>query len=909
MLDWKDEITQQLVGLNLPPAREAEIVEEVAQHLDDRYRELLTGGATETEARRAVLEEISEEKLLSRSLQRVEQEVNQEPMVPGGGTGNNLLAGIGQDIRYGLRMLAKNPGFTVVAVLTLALGIGANTAIFSLGNVFMFRPLPVKNADRLTVVAVQSKADSDPDQISYLDYLDYRAHSSAVFTDMTGYAISITGLSCQGHADRLIMSYVPSNFFSMLGIRPALGRLINSGEGDAPKTGPVVVLGHSYWEKRFGGDRSVIGRSASLDGTAVTIIGVVPKEFLGPYNLVEMDGYAPLGMLGFASNPDFFTSREDHEVRVLATLKPHVSISQAQAALNVVGRRLAQEYPHADQGQRVRVFPERIARPEPAAADAMPLVATVFLVMVGLVLVVACLNVANLLLARAAGREKEIAIRAAMGAGRRRLMRQLLTESMLLVVASGVAGAIAGNWVCRLLNGLRPLGDLPVRLAFAFDWRVFAYVAAVALSAGILAGLAPALGVSRTDLNLALREGGRGLIGESGRHRLRNGLVIAQVAGSLIVLVAAGLFTRSLTRAESIDLGFDSHNVLNVTLDPRLQGYTQSRAEPLFHELLHRVQTLPGVQSASFAFSIPLGYYNDGGPVYAEGQAPSPSRRVSGAGLNCVSPDYFTTLGIHILEGRAFTDADTATSEPVAIINQTMAERLWPHRDAVGQHFSYKAAAGPLVTVVGVVHDVKSISLLDAPGMYFYLPQTQNYHSTHVLQVRTSVPPESLAPAVEGLVRQLDPDLPVYEVMSMEKALQGANGFFLFKVGASFAGALGGLGLLLAVVGVYGVVSYSAGRRRHEIGIRMALGAQRVTIFRLVIGQAVLLVGLGIVLGVVAALGVSRLLVSLLVGVSSYDPFTFVSVSAVLMAVALLACYLPARRAMQVDPMVALRHE
>jgi putative ABC transport system permease protein len=806
-------------------------------------------------------------------------------------------------------MFVKDPGFTTVAVMTLALGIGANTAIFSLGNVFMFRPLPVKDADRLTVVAVQSKADSDPDQISYLDYLDYRAHSSAVFTDMTGYGISISGLGYRGHADRLIMSYVPSNFFSMLGIRPALGRLINPGEGDAPKTGPVVVLGHTYWEKRFGGDPSMIGRTVSLDGTAVTIIGVVPKEFLGPYNLVEMDCYAPLGMLGFGPRAHFFTSREEHEVRVLATLKPGVSIAQAQAALNVVGQQLAEEYPHADQGQRVRVFPERLARPEPAVADSMPLVATVFLVMVGLVLVVACLNVTNLLLARAAGREKEFAIRAAIGAGQKRLLRQLLTESMLLAVAGGVGGAIAGNWVCRLLNGLRPLGDFPLRLAFAFDWRLFAYVAGVALAAGILAGLAPALRVSRTDLNLGLREGGRGLVGEGGRHWLRSGLVIAQVAGSLIVLVAAGLFTRSLTRAESIDVGFDPHNVLNVSLDPGLQGYTQPQAEALLHELLRRAQTLPGVQSASFAFSIPLGIYNDGASVYVEGQAPSPDRRVPGAGLNRVSPDYFTTMRIHILAGRAFTDADTATSEPVAIVNQTMADRLWAHRDAIGQHFSYKAASGPFVTVVGVVHDVKSTSLLDAPGMYFYVPQSQNYLSTHVLQVRTAVPPESLAPAVEGLVRQLDPDLPVYEVMSMEKSLQGANGFFLFKVGASFAGALGGLGLLLAVVGVYGVVSYSASRRRHEIGIRMALGAQRVTIFRLVIGQAVLLVGLGIALGVVAALGVSRLLVSFLVGVSSYDPLTFIGVSAILMAVALLACYLPARRATKVDPMVALKYE
>ena len=813
-----------------------------------------------------------------------------------------------QDIRYALRTLRRDAGFTIVALLILALGIGANTAVFSLGNVFLFRPLPVKDADRLAVVAVQSKADSDPDQVSYPDFLDYQAHSSAVFAGMTGHVISIVGLGYRGHGDRVMVSYVPSNYFSMLGIRPALGRLIDPGEGDAPKTGPVVVLGHRYWERRFGGDANAIGRTVSLNGAAVTVIGVVPKEFLGTYNLLEMDAYAPIGMLAFGSNPGFFTSREDREMRVLALLKPGIGIAQSQAVLNAVGQRLAQEYPHSDQGQRIRVFSEPQARPEPAAADAKPLVLTAFLLMVGLVLVVACLNVANLMLARAATREKEMSIRAAIGAGRTRLLRQLLTESMLLALGGAVGGAIVGNFVGPLLNSLRPLGDFPLRLAFVFDWRVFAYVAGVALLAGILAGLAPALRVSRADLNLALREAGRGLIGESGRHWLRNGLVVGQVAGSLILLVAAGLFTRSLARVQSTDLGFDPHSVLNVSIDPGLQGYTQPRAESLCRELLRRAQALPGVRSASLAFSIPLGYYNNGAVVYPEGQAPAASNRALSAGLNAISPDYFTTMRLPLLEGRAFTGADTADSNPVAIVNQSMAQRLWPHRDAVGQRFAYKAA-GPLVTVVGIAHDAKNGFILDAPGMFFYLPQTQFYQSTHVLQVRTAGPPEALAPAVEGLVRQLDPNLPVYDVMSMEHSLEGGNGFLLFKVAASFAGTLGGLGLLLAVVGVYGVVSYSASRRRHEIGIRMAMGARRGAIFRLVIGQAVLLLSLGIALGVVASLGVNRLLASMLVGVSAHDPLTFAGVSGILAASALIACFVPAHRAASVDPMTALRDE
>jgi putative ABC transport system permease protein len=833
----------------------------------------------------------------------------------------NWIETLWQDLRYGLRMLWKNPGFTAVAVLTLALGIGANTAIFSLGNVFMFRPLPVKDPERLAVVAVQYSADADPGQLSYLDYQDYRKQSD-VFTDMTFYDLNPSGLGYRGHADRIIAAYVPSNFFTMLGLHPALGRLIAPGEGDEPKTGPVVVLGHSYWVRRFGGDPGVIGRSVTLDGQMVTVIGVVPQEFNGPYNLIELDAYAPIGMYEIEPrHASFFTDRRDTELRVLASLKPGVSVKQAEAALNVIAQRLAKEYSESNQGQIARVVPERLARPEPAVESSMPLVTTIFLVMVGLVLLVACFNVANLLLARAAAREKEIAVRAALGAGRARLLRQMLTESLLLAMAGAAGGALLGDWAIRGLEKLRPLGDFALRLAFTFDWRVFTYVAGVTLLAAFVAGLAPALRVSRTNLNDTLREGGRGLIGDTQRHWLRNGLVMAQVAGSLVVLVAASLFTRSLISAEAIDLGYDAHHVLNVSLDPKLQGYDQARGEAFFRELLSRAKALPGVESASLAFSIPLGYYGDGASVYAEGQAHEPTdKRTPGAGSNCVTPDYFSTLRMKILKGRVFTDADTSSSQRVAIVNETMAERLWPHQEPVGQRFRMgssegpfksesQGGSGPWVTVVGVVRNAKLQGLLETPGNFFYVPQTQNYKSTHVLQVRTLVPPQSLRAPIEALVRELDPNLPVYDVMTMEQAVAGANGYFLFKVGAGFAGCLGALGLLLAVVGVYGVVSYGASQRQHEIGIRMALGARPNSVLALVIRQAVALVGAGIGIGALAALAVNRLLVSLLVGVSPYDPLTLVTVSGLMLAAALVACYIPARRATKVDPLVALRHE
>jgi predicted permease len=816
-----------------------------------------------------------------------------------------------QDIRFSIRMLRKSPGFPLIAILTLALGIGANTAIFSLANVFLFRPLPVKDADRLVVIGVQSSPTSEPDQASYLDFLDYK--QAPVFTDMTAFVLDLVGVGADGRADRTIVAEVPSNFFSMLGIRPAIGRLILPGEGDQPRTGNVVVLGYSYWQKRFGGDPKVLGRTVSFDGRDVTVIGVVEKEFHGPYAIVEMDAYAPIGMHDLATgDPAFFTERSHREMHVLATLKPGVTIAQAQTALQVIATRLSDQYPQTNKGQVVRVFPERVARPDPGSADSLPLVVTIFLVLVGLVLMVACINVANLLLARSAARQKEIAVRASMGATRFRLIRQMLTESIILAVAGGTAGALLGMWVCAALEQMRPLGDFPLRFGFTFDWRVFGYVALVASASGILAGLAPALRTSRANLNETLRESGRGLIGEGGRrHILRNSLVVAQVAGSIIVLVAAGLFARSLTKAESIDLGYDPHNVLNIGLNPDLQNYKRPRAEAFYRELLRRAKALPGVESASLAYSVPLSYYATGGAIYAEGQVLNKDERAPGGQHNMVSPEYFANMRIPILSGRAFTDSDTSTTQLVAVVNQTMASRLWPNQDPIGRKFTYdgQEKKGEPVTVVGVARNARNSDMMNDHRIYFYVPLAQNYNATQVLQLRTSIPPETLIPVVEGQIHELDPSLPVYDVMTMDKSLMGANGFFLYKMGAAFAGTLGALGLLLAVVGVYGVVSHNAASRTHEIGVRMALGAQPGSVFSLVLRHAAILVGAGSVTGLVAALAVTKFLSSFLVGVTSYDPITFLTVAVLLLLSAFIACYIPAHRAMRVDPMEALRYE
>jgi predicted permease len=814
-----------------------------------------------------------------------------------------------QDIKFGVRSLAKKPVFTLIVVLTLGLGIGANTAIFSVVNALLLRPMPVQNPDELAVVAIQHPGNEQPHGVSYLDFLDYRANSN-VFQDMSAFRIGFVGLSDGQRADRLAVSFVTSNYFTLFGVEPAAGRLIQPGEGDKPGGEPIIVLGNGYWKRRFGGNPGVVGKSVRLNGKTGTVIGVVPEKFKGAYALVEMDAYLPLGMAALdAENRDLFEKRDSHDLHVRARLKPGVTVKQAQASLEVIARQLDQQYPDTNKQVTVRVIPEWRARPEPNAADQNPLVAGVFLALVGLVLLVACVNVTNLLLVRASVRQKELAIRAALGAGRLRLVRQLLTESVLLAMLGGAAGILIGVWASEIIASIRLPMDIPIQMDFSFDWRVFGYVSAVALLAGFLVGIVPALRASRTDLNEALREGGRAQAG-GGRHRVRNVLVVAQVAGSLVLLIAAGLFVRSLNNAQSVDLGFRPAGVLNLIMDPGLQGYDEAKGKVFYRELKERVRALPGVQSASYAFSVPLGYYNQAGWIDVAGKPVAKDERRPSASYNLVDPEYFGTLGITLLRGRAISREDSETTRRVAVINETMARKLWPGEEAIGKRFSFRGPQGPWVEVIGISKNGKYGFIFEDPEMNFYAPLEQNYVSLRALQVRTNgVPPASLAQPIQKEIRALDADLPVFDVRTMTEALEGGNGFLLLRMGAVFAAALGLLGLVLAVVGVYGVVSYTANQRTHEIGIRMALGAQRGDILKLVVGQGLGLVGIGVAAGLAAAFGLSRFLANFLFGISTRDPVTFAGVSLLLGGVALVACWIPARRAAKVEPVVALRYE
>jgi predicted permease len=815
------------------------------------------------------------------------------------------MDGVVQDVRLGFRTLAKSPLFTAAVVLTLGLGVGANAAVFSIVNRLLLKPLPVKDPGGLYVLAIQHEDNDEPHNVSWLDYEDYR--KSGIFQDLAAYTVGFIGLSADQRPERVAVSYVTSNFFSMLGVPPAAGRLLQPGEAAQPGTDPIVILGDAYWRRRFNADPGVVGRRVIVNGQPFTIAGIVPRTFQGVYALIEFDAYMPLTMQPADEYKNMATRRDEHSLHVIGRLQRGFDMASAQAAIEVAAKRLETQYPDTNKTVRARVIPERRARPEANNADATPVVAAIFLVLVGLVLLVACVNVVNLVMVRATVRQREMAVRAALGAKRGRLIRQLMTESLLLAMLGGVAGAIVGRWSTALLSRIQLPGDLPIVFDLSFDWRVFGYIAAVALIAGLAVGVFPALKASRTELNAVLREGGRGASDGGRRQRVRSILVVAQVAISLVLLVAAGLFVRSAMSAASIDLGFDPSHVLNVSMDVSQQGYDEAKGRAFFDELLRRSKQLPGVQSASLAYSVPLGYYNVGAYLEIEGQPSSDTKHKPIGGYNSVTPEYLETMRPRLVKGRFIEPQDTERTRPVAVINEFMANRFWPKQDPIGRRFRSADLQNRWIEVVGLVRNGKETGLFGDVSSYFYVALAQNYRSLRVLQLRAAEDPSALTATVLKEVRALDPDLPVFDVLTMERMIEGPNGFFLLRMGALFGGVMGVLGLMLALVGVYGVVSYAASQRTQEIGVRMALGAGRAEILKLVLGRGLLLIAIGLAVGVTAALSVSRLISNLLFGISSMDPVTFLSVPLLLAAMALAASYIPAFRATRIDPAIALR--
>jgi predicted permease len=811
---------------------------------------------------------------------------------------------IWQDVVFAARLLRKSPIFAGAAVLTLALGVGVNTAVFSVVNAIILRPLPVRDGDRLAVIASQDTSKRTLGGVSFADLQDYRATTADVFDDIAGYTVGFLGLAIEGgQPQRVLVTSVSGNYFPLLDLRPAVGRLIGPAEGGRDRAEAVVVLGYSTWQRRFGGSRSIVGSIVRVNGQPCTIVGVVPPHFVGTFAFSESELYLPLNWSGGAR----FDNRQARELHAIARLRPGATMGRAQATMNVVAERLARQYPESNSNVAVRVVPERLARPEEDQFRSNALGAAIMLGLVGVVMIVAAVNVANLLLARAISRRRELSIRAALGAGRGRLLRQLVTESLMLAVLGGGAGVLLGTWAARVLETMRLPGDLPVRFDFHLDGRVLAYAATVALVTGLLVGLIPAVRVSGADLNRLLprlRDGSSGTYG----RRIRGFLVVAQIALCFVLLSATGLLVRSLLEAERADLGFRSEGVLNIHMDVGQLGYTGAQGRTFFQEIDRRVRTIPGVQGMSFAFTIPMGYIRVSNLVEAEGQPVDSDKRLS-SGMNIVSSEYFQTMGIEVVRGRSFNDGDDEQSRPVAVVNQHLADMLWPGRDPIGRRFRSAGPDGPWVEVVGVSNTGKYRFLFEDPQPYFYVPIAQEYTGLRVLQIRTSMSPEALAPAIERAIRELEPNLPLYDVQSMTEALGSGLGLFPVRVGAISAASLGLLACALAIVGLYGVVSYLTSQRTHEIAVRMAVGATQHDIVRLVLQDGANFVLFGLAGGLLLTLACSSVIGSFLYGVSARDPLTLVSLAVMLGGVALIACAIPAWRATRVDPTLALRCE
>jgi predicted permease len=813
-----------------------------------------------------------------------------------------------KDLRYAFRMLLKSPGFTLIAMLALGLGIGANTAIFSVFNGILWRPLPAKDPQQLVILASKPRAIDFPLQLSYPDFKDYR-ELKAAFSDLAAYVPSPVNFGVEGHPERAWAEMVSGNYFSMLGLEPAIGRTFAPDEGWVPGKDPLMVLSYKYWQKRFGGNPAVVGQTVKVNNHAFTIIGVAPENWRGAYYFLEPDFYLPLTTLGLLdpTQTDTLDSRSATFLRVIGRLQPGVTPAQAMAAAEPLDRRLAQEFPDIHNSTSLLVLPELKARPEPGLTNFMSTAALVFMLLVGLVLLIACANVANLILARANGRRKEFATRTALGATRGRMMRQMLTETVLLSAFGGILGLVFARWAALALMSVHIPTDVPIRLFdMRMDWRIFGFSFVAALLTGMIAGLLPSLQASRTNLADTLKAGGRSGGASSGHHRFRNALVVAQVAVCMLLLACAGFFMRSLQNSAQVDMGFRVGQTLMLTMDLGLQGYTEERGQQFYKQLSERVRAVPGVRDAAIGAYIPMGYDNSLINIYPEGQAIDAKEKTETALDDEVQPQYFRAAGTPVIQGREFTEADNATAPRVAIVNEAFAKKIWANENPLGKSFRIKKD-GPPIQVVGVTRTGKYLFLYETPQPFVYFPLTQHYVSGASLFVQSVGDPQQLVTAVREQISQLDANLPVFGVSTMDAHVKYGKPLLPARLSAMLVGAFGLLGLVLASVGVYGVVSYSVSQRTQEIGIRTALGAQRSNVLGLVLKQGMSMAVIGTAVGIVLSFLLFRGLGSVLYGVKSTDFVTLGAVSALLLAVAFTASYIPALRATRVDPVVALR--
>lgn len=867
-----------------------ELGDEVQFHIETRAGELEETGMSTEEALRRARREFGSAQLAGEDARQAWQFVWLEHLV--------------MDLRVGARMLRRNPGFSILAVLCLTLGIGANAAVFSWVEGILFRPYPaVAHQERLMAFSGTAQGETGGTALSWPDYLDLQKNCS-LFDEFFVSKIMGTTLDIGERAERTVGSIVSANYFDAIGVHPMLGRGFEPGEDLGSAAHPVTVISYQLWQGRFKGDPNIVGKPQRLNGVMHTIVGVAPKGFYGTFVGWAMQFWVPASMEEiFESGGYKLEDRGARWIEAYVRLKPNVTAQQAQQEISAVARRLETDYPLTNRGRGARLWP-LWQTPFNGAGTLLPTLG-ILLVVVACVLLIACANVGNLLLVRALARRHEMTVRAAVGAGRGRLLRQLFTEGLILSVLAACGGLVVAYWCRHALVLLFPArSGVSVYLPGELDWRVLALTAGVGIVSTVLFGLVPALQTSKVDLAAALKSEKGGVVGSHAKAWVRSGLVVVQVSLSLVLLVGVGLLIQSLQRIRTTSPGFTTHRVLNTAVDLVSAGYDVPRAKAFQDELIDRVLSLPGVESATFARVTPLGYgsYSES-PIAVDGYNVPPEEEPT-VEYNEVGPAYFATMGIPLRSGREFTRADNESGALVAVVNETMAEQFWKGKNPIGERVQVK---GRWMRVVGVASDSKYESMREQAKPFFYVPRRQNFSVGGSLNIRTPLRPEIVAKALARVIQGLDGNLALYEVITLQEQVDRSTS--PQKVAVTLLGVLGGLALILAVIGLYGVMSYAVSQSTRELGVRMALGARSSDLLRLVMSQGLALTACGLVLGVALAWGLTRLLGNYLYKVSPRDPLAFGLALLVMLIATVAACVLPAWRATRTDPIDALREE
>jgi macrolide transport system ATP-binding/permease protein len=887
MMSWRREFSKiQRLFRRRQPADDLE--EEVRFHLKLEERENLESGMSQEEAHYAAVRRFGNV--------TIAQEKSREMW------GWNSVETVFQDVRFGLRQLRRSPGFSILAILCLTLGIGANAAVFSWIEGILFRPYPaVTHQEQLLAITGTARGESEPTAISWPDLVDLQ-RSCTLFDAFIVSKIMGTTLSVGERAEVTTGSIVSANYFDAIGVHPILGRGFEPGENWGRNAHPVTVISYQLWQGRFKGDRQIIGKTQRLNNVLHTIVGVAPEGFYGTFVGWAMQFWVPASMEEtFEAGGYKLEDRGARWIEAYVRLKPGVTRAQAQQEISAAAKRLESDYPATNRGRGIKLWP-LWQTPFNNAGTLLPTL-EIMLTVVAFVLLIACANVGNLLLVRSFARRHEMTIRLAIGAGRSRLLKQLLTEGLILSAFGAAGGLLVAHWCRHALVLLFPArGGVAMHLPGEIDWRVLALSAAVCLITTLLVGLVPAMQTGKIDLAEALKAESAGVVGGRGRAWIRSGLVIMQVSLSFILLVGAGLLMQSLQKIRTTSPGFSTHGVLDTAVNLVPAGYDAQRAQSFQDELIDRVKELPGVESVAFGRMTPLSYGSFSSTAIAlDGYQPPPEEQPVVL-YNEVGPNYLATMGIPLVSGREFTRADNEQAALVAVVNVTMAARYWRGRNPIGQRVQVK---GRWMQVVGVAKDSKYESVRETPKPFFYVPLRQNFSRGAALVIRTPLSPETMATALAREVHGLDPNLALYEVITLQDQVDRSTSAQLVAV--TLVGVLGGLALLLAAIGLYGVMSYAVSQSTCELGLRMALGAGASNLLRLVLSRGLTLTAGGVILGAAVAFGLTRLLGSLLYKVSPRDPLVFGSAFAVMMVAALAACFLPAWRATRTDPVRALR--